>query len=155
TFSSVGGTLVRLELLKHRELPEHPWYQPLTDLFGGGRKPDPETNVVLFDRTQQHVYVAETGLINVPEPVTHLTPMRVQPGDRTLAAGASDIALSFESTGQGVKLVKTYVLHRGQYAIDVKHEVSNVGSAPLPAPQIYLQLKRDGQAGPGGSGFAS
>src|SRR6185436_1872400 len=44
---------------------------------------------------------------------------------------------------------------RGQYTIDVKHELANLGSEPVASPQIYLQLKRDGHAGPGGSSFYS
>jgi len=154
TFSSFGGTLMRLELLEHKELQEQDWYQPVLDMFGG-KKPRTESNVVLFERTAQHVYLAETGLVNVPNPVTHLSPMQVLPGARTLADGNNELTLSFASADEGVKLVKTYTFHRGQYTIDVKHALTNLGSAAVPTPQIYLQLKRDGQAGPGGSAFAS
>jgi YidC/Oxa1 family membrane protein insertase len=155
TFSSIGGTLVRLELLKEKELQEQPWYEPMVELFSGTKAPRAETNVVLFDRSAQHVYMAETGVVNIPDPVTHLTPMTVLPGERTLASGKDDLSISFASADQGVKVVKTYVLHRGQYAIDVKNQITNLGTVAVPAPQIYLQLKRDGHAGPGGSGFAS
>jgi YidC/Oxa1 family membrane protein insertase len=53
-----------------------------------------------------------------------------------------------------VKLVKTYTLTRGSYAVAVKHEVLNVGSIPV-APQLYLQLVRDGNKPPGESSFYS
>ncbi|HJV59575.1 MAG TPA: membrane protein insertase YidC, partial [Albitalea sp.] len=155
TLDSRGGTLVRLELLKQKEVQEQPWYEPLAELFGGAKKPPVESDVVLFDRSAQRVYLAETGLVGVPQPITHLTPMQVLPGERALKDGSNDLTVSFASTEGSVKLVKTYVFHRGQYTIDVKHEVSNTGTAPVASPQIYLQLKRDGLAGPGGSSFYS
>jgi YidC/Oxa1 family membrane protein insertase len=54
----------------------------------------------------------------------------------------------------GVKLVKTYTLKRGAYDIAVRHEVVNTGSAAV-APQLYLQLVRDGNKPPGESSFYS
>src|SRR6187551_2957363 len=33
TFSSIGGTLVRLELLEYPEQFQHAWYEPLLELF--------------------------------------------------------------------------------------------------------------------------
>jgi YidC/Oxa1 family membrane protein insertase len=155
TLDARGGTLVRLELLKAKEQHERPWFEPIVALFGARQAARAESNVVLFDRSAQHVYVAETGVVGIPNPVTHLTPMQVLPGERTLKDGSNDVAVSFASADTGVKLVKTYVFHRGQYTIDVKHELVNLGSTAVPSPQVYLQLKRDGAAGSGGSGFYS
>jgi YidC/Oxa1 family membrane protein insertase len=156
TLDSRGGTLVRLELLNQQEQVERQWYEPLVELFtGSSTKPAPHSNVVLFDRVPGHVYVAETGLLNVPNPVSHLTPMKLLPGERALQPGSNDVSVSFASADEGVKLVKTYVFHRGQYTVDVRHELDNRGSAPVAAPQVYLQLTRDGAAGPGGSSFYS
>jgi YidC/Oxa1 family membrane protein insertase len=63
--------------------------------------------------------------------------------------------VKFESAEVGgVKLLKTYTLKRGSYAVNVKHEVQNVGSAPV-APQLYLQLVRDGNKLAGESSFYS
>jgi YidC/Oxa1 family membrane protein insertase len=73
--------------------------------------------------------------------------MNVLPGDRELKAGRNELSVAFESAEQGgLRLVKTYTLRRGTYAIDVKHELRNVGTAPVTSPQVYLQLMRDGQA---------
>jgi YidC/Oxa1 family membrane protein insertase len=156
TLDSRGGTLVRLELLNQKEQVERQWYEPLIELFtGSSAKPAPDSNVVLFDRAPGHVYVAETGLLNVPNAVSHLTPMKLLPGERTLQPGSNDVSVSFASADEGVKLVKTYVFHRGQYTVDVRHELDNRGNAPVAAPQVYLQLTRDGAAGPGGSSFYS
>ena len=138
TFDSVGGSLVRLELLAYRDLV------------------DPTSNVVLFDQTAKRLYLAQTGLItgqaNVRLP-NHLTPMAALPGERTLAAGANELTLRFETEPvDGVKLVKTYTFKRGAYTIGVKHEVVN-GSANPVSPQLYLQLARDGNSPEGESSF--
>ncbi len=129
TFDSQGGSLVRLELLAYRD-----------DAAAS-------QHVVLMDQSAQHLYTAQTGLITTQAGVTlpnHLTPMSVAPGERTLAAGAQELTLKFESAADdGRKLIKTYTLKRGEYTIGVRHEFVNQGSTPL-APQLYLQLARDG-----------
>jgi len=129
TFDSAGGSLVRLELLRHADLV------------------DPGRNVMLFDQSAKRAYVAQTGLITGQAGVAlpnHLTRMTVVPGERTLAAGSNELTLRFEAVSEaGVKLAKTYTLRRGDYVIGVKHEVVNGTAAPL-APQVYLQLARDG-----------
>ncbi|MFO1296020.1 MAG: membrane protein insertase YidC [Rubrivivax sp.] len=138
TFDSTGGTLVRLELLGYRD--------PV----------DPQRNVVLFDRNAHRVYVAQTGLITGQAGVAlpnHLSAMTVQPGERTLAAGAPSLSVRFESaTIDGVKLVKTYTFERGKYTVGVRHEVVNQGTAAV-QPQLYLQLARDAAPPEGESSF--
>jgi YidC/Oxa1 family membrane protein insertase len=72
--------------------------------------------------------------------------MSAVPGDRDLKDGQDTLTVRFESPEVGgAKLVKTYTFHRGQYTVDVKHALTNVGSAPL-QPQLYLQLQRDDKA---------
>jgi YidC/Oxa1 family membrane protein insertase len=81
--------------------------------------------------------------------------MTVAPGERTLAPGANELVLRFESPAvDGHKLVKTYTLKRGEYTIGVRHEFINDGPAAVPA-QLYLQLARDGNPAEGGSKFYS
>jgi YidC/Oxa1 family membrane protein insertase len=140
TVDTEGGSLVRAEFLKHVD----------TD--------DKTRKVVLLDQSKDRIYMAQTGLIagasggSFP---THKAIMTALPGDRTLKAGANTLALTLESPEQGgVKLIKTYTLTRGSYTIAVKHEVVNVGAAPV-APQLYLQLVRDGNKPPGESSFYS
>jgi len=131
TLNTRGGELVRLELLKHPDDSK------------------PAKPVVLFEQTpNKRIYTAQTGLIsNVAGQAlpNHLTVMAVQAGPRELADGAANLSVRFESPDVGgVKLAKTYTFSRGQYTVDVKHEVSNAGAAPV-QPQLYLQLVRDGQ----------
>lgn len=137
TLDSQGGSLVRVELLKHKD------------------ESDPSGHVVLLNRSAGHTYVAQTGLVGIAGAPNHLNAMTVQPGARELAEGAQELVVRFESPEMGgVKLIKTYSFKRGDYAVSVKHEVQNLSAAPL-SPQLYVQLMRDGSAGPGESSFYS
>lgn len=126
TFDTLGAQLVRAELLKY----------PAT---GQADKP-----TVLLDRTAGLNYVAQTGVVgaangqNFP---THQTPFRVVSTDRQMTGDS--LAVAFEAESGGVKVTKTFTLHRGRYDIDVRHDLANVGAAPV-RPALYLQLERDG-----------
>ena len=140
TFDSEGGTLTRSEFTKYTD---------------GINK---ATGFVLLEESGQRVYVAQSGLI-AGAPVaglpTHKTPMTVLPGERELRDGQNTLQVRFESAEVGgVKLVKTYTLTRGAYDIAVRHEVINSGAAAV-APQLYLQLVRDGNPPLGESSFYS
>ncbi|HMA08524.1 MAG TPA: membrane protein insertase YidC [Ramlibacter sp.] len=133
TFDTEGGSLVRAEFLQETG--------------------DQGANFVLLEATPGRQYVAESGLIGGDFP-NHKTVMTFS-GDRALKDGANDLVLKFESPEKnGVKLVKTYTLHRGAYDIAVRHEVVNTGAAAV-APQLYLQIVRDGKDLPGTSSFYS
>jgi YidC/Oxa1 family membrane protein insertase len=135
TFDTAGGTLTRSEFNKH------------ADFVDSGK------HFVLLDQSGSRVYNAQTGLIGGNYP-THKTVMHFS-GDRSLKDGQNELTLRFESDAQnGVKLVKTYTLQRGSYAIGVKHEVINTGTAAV-SPQLYLQLVRDGNKPAGESSFYS
>jgi len=138
TFSTEGGSLVRAELRKHADMA------------------DKNSNFVLFDNSVDRVYLAHSGLIagaGGPALPTHKTVMTLAPGERTLPEGSQSLELRFESPEVGgVQLIKTYTLTRGSYVMAVKHEVVNVGAAAV-APQLYLQLVRDGNKPPGESSF--
>lgn len=134
TFDTEGGSVARTELLK----------------VSADSSSDKTTSTfVLLEDSPDRTYVAQTGLVGGNFP-NHTTPMTFS-GDRELKAGADQLAVRFESPEKdGVKLVKTYTLKRGSYAVDVKHEVTNVGGASV-SPQLYLQLVRG--AGTSGGSF--
>ncbi len=136
TFDSVGASLVRLELLQQADAE------------------DRQRKVVLFDRSAERVYKAQSGLITAQPGVTlpnHWSAMTRVDGPTALAAGSDEIAVRFESTGDGgVKLAKTFTFKRGSYQIGVKHELTNNGSAAV-TPQLYLGLERDGNPARGES----
>jgi len=137
-FSTEGGSLLRAELLKHKDVHH------------------PGSNFVLMDDSQERVYLAQTGLIGTPGSAwpTHKTPMTFS-GAKSLKESDSEIQFRFESAPiNNVKLVKTYTLKRGSYALEVRHDISNGSNEPV-SPQLYLQLVRDGNKPIGESAFYS
>ena len=140
SFDTEGGTLVRAELLKHED------------------EQKPGHNIVLLDDSKDRIYTAQTGLISSTPGValpTHKSLMTVRPGARKLNDGQNELSITFESAVQGgVKLVKTYTLKRGAYDMAVKHDIVNTGTQEV-APQLYLQLVRDGNKPAGESSFYS
>lgn len=136
TFDSEGGSLTHAELLKYADMA------------------DKSKNFLLFDQSSERIYTAQTGLIGGNFP-THKTLMTAAPGARTLQDGENTLTVRFESPEMdGVKLIKTWTIQRGAYAVTVQHDVMNTGSAST-SPQLYLQLVRDGNKPPGESSIYS
>ncbi|CAB3825672.1 Membrane protein insertase YidC [Achromobacter anxifer] len=126
TFDTMGAQLVRAELLKY----------PATG--------QPDKPTVLLDRAAGLNYVVQTGVVGAPNGQsfpTHQTPFRVVSSERQLTGDS--LVVAFEGESGGVKVTKTFTLHRGRYDIDVRHDLANVSAAPV-SPALYLQLERDG-----------
>ncbi len=117
---------------------------------------DKSKGFVLLDESNSRVYVAQTGLIGTsgaPSLPTHKTLMTALPGERKLQPGQNQVEIKFESPAVGgVKLVKTYTLKRGAYDLSVRHDIVNTGGEAV-APQLYMQLVRDGNKPEGESSF--
>jgi YidC/Oxa1 family membrane protein insertase len=140
SFDTEGGTLVRVELLKHED------------------EQKPGNHIVLLEDSKDRIYTAQTGLISSTPGValpTHKTVMNVRPGARKLKDGTDELSITFESPVQGgVKLVKTYTVKRGAYDMAVKHDIVNTSTQEV-ASQLYFQLVRDGNKLAGESSFYS
>ncbi len=135
SFDTEGGTLVRSAFLKF------------------GDQQDSKKSFVLLDDSKTRVYVAQTGLIGGAF-ASHKTPMKFT-GERAMKEGQNELSLKFESADVGgFKLIKTYTLTRGSYAVKVSHQVINTGSVAA-SPQLYVQLVRDGNKPEGESSFYS
>ena len=138
-FDTQGGTLVGSEFVRY------------------GDNADTTKNFVLLDDSKDRVYLAQSGVVSGAVPgafPTHKTPMTVS-GARELKDGVGELQLTFASTDVGgITLVKTYTLKRGSYAVSVKHALTNTTAVPI-APQLYLQLVRDGNKPAGESSFYS
>ena len=152
TLDTRGADLVDLDLLKYQEADNHSEiWRTLKGLVGMHDVVPAKADVKVFDSSATQFYAAQTGLANVPgrEALQHGV-MRLVSSERALADGKNELSLRFESPEvDGVQLVKTYTFHRGSYAIDVVHEVLNHSGTPV-APDVYLQLVRDGRVPPGG-----
>lgn len=121
-----GGTLTKLSLLKE----------------SSGKEPN--EFMTLFDHTNDHTYLARTGLFGGDFP-NHNDVFTAVSGPRELTGDANSFQISLESPVRGgVKVTKTYTFTRGSYVIDVDWKVQNTGTAPV-APTLYMELVRDSQ----------
>ena len=151
---TAGGVVRRLELLKYKQAGHPGWFGGCFGLFQWcAPRVDKTKNEVLFDEGTNHAYLAQTGLLGAAGLPNHNTIFTAKPGARVID-GANDVQLVLESESGGVKLTKTFTFHKGSYVIDVRHDVANVGAAPV-APQLYLQLLHDGNKPEGDSYFNS
>jgi YidC/Oxa1 family membrane protein insertase len=121
---TLGGTLKRLELLKHKD------------------SNDPNQDFVLI--SPAHHYEAQSGLTGDGGP-NHRTLWRAVNGPRSLDANANTLEVHLTATGKdGAEVEKIYRFHRNSYVIDVDLRVRNPGSTPL-ATYGYFQFTHDGK----------
>ncbi|MGA8049119.1 MAG: membrane protein insertase YidC [Burkholderiales bacterium] len=126
--NTLGGTLQRLELLKHKA------------------QADENKDFVLLG--PDHAYSAQSGLIGEGFP-NHRTLWKVLPGPRALGPGTDKLELRLEADGpDGLKVQKAYIFHRDSYLVDVAFELKNAGKAPI-STDAYFQLVRDDKDPPG------
>lgn len=131
---TLGGDLVRLELLKHP---------------GAVDKNKP---FVLFQREAERVYVAQSGLIGDSLP-NHKTLFSAEPGPYELKPGEDAVQVRLAAPPvNGLVVEKIYTFRRGSYLIDVAFSIRNTGAAPL-SPFAYYQFQRDGKAPEGEQRF--
>jgi YidC/Oxa1 family membrane protein insertase len=151
-----GGVIKRLELLKFKENGHPGWFGGCGGLFKWCEPGDNTKNVVLFDVDAGigKTYLAQTGLYGPSGALpNHTSPFVAKPGPRMLDNG-NQVQLVLESEEGGVKLTKTFTFKRNDYVIDVRHDVTNVGTAPV-NPTLYLRLAHDGNKPAGDSFFNS
>jgi len=130
---TLGGTLRRLEFLRHKDALE------------------PAKNFELLG--PEHSYSAQSGLTGEGGP-NHRTAWSAQPGARALAPGQDTLALRLTAQGgDGLAVEKVYTFRRDSYIVDVALEVRNGGTASA-APFAYFQLTHDGRPPAGGSSAA-
>jgi YidC/Oxa1 family membrane protein insertase len=121
---TLGGTLKRLELLKHKD------------------SADPSKDFVLFG--PEHEYEAQSGLAGEGGP-NHRTLWRAEARDYRLEDGKDVIEVRLSGRGRdGIAVEKIYRFHRNSYVIDVTLDVQNKGTAPA-AGYAYFQLVHDGK----------
>ncbi|GAB3738397.1 membrane protein insertase YidC [Silanimonas algicola] len=126
---STGGTLV------FAELRDYPLDQ---------ENPD-KGNVILFDREPSRFEIAQTGWLSTATapgadaPYAFETPAT----SLTLADGVDTIELPmvWRDAASGLTVRKVYTFSRGSYAIGVRHELVNEGSAAFTG-NLYQQLLR-------------
>ncbi len=125
----MGGELVRADL------PGYPLH-----------KDDPTIPVRLFNTdSPESKFLFQSGLTSGEagraEP-NHKAEFSSASQDFRLAAGAEELRVPLSwSDGAGLSVTKTFVFHRGSYAVDIQYHVTNAGEAPAKlAP--YAQFLR-------------
>ena len=122
---TLGATIKRIELLKHKDAK------------------DAALNLVLLG--PEHQYEAQSGITGEGGP-NHRSLWSVEPGERTLGAGAQTLEVRFRAQGKdGLTVTKRYRFKRDSYEVEVALELRNTGSAPL-APATYFQLTHNGKS---------
>ncbi len=120
---TLGATLKRVELLKHKEAK------------------DSSKNLVLLGA--EHQYEAQSGITGEGSP-NHRTLWSVQPGKTTLGAGETlEVRLSAQGK-DGLTATKLYRFTRDSYVIEVALEIRNTGAQPV-SPYAYFQLTHNGK----------
>src|SRR5258707_1825755 len=121
---TLGGDLVYLELLQHR------------DTLDGSK------NLVLLG--PEHRYSAQSGLTGgLP---FHRTLFTTAEPETSLAPGKDHLEVRLEASAPGgVKVTKILTFHRASYQIDMTEEIRNGTASPL-STFAYFQLTRDGKA---------
>ena len=131
---TVGATLSRLELLRHKDAV------------------DPDKNFVLLGPA--HHYQAQSGLTGEEGP-NHRTVWRAQPGERVLRPGQDSLAVRFSAQSRdGLQVDKVYTFHRNSYVVDVSLQLRNA-TAAASSGYAYFQFTHDGLPDENHAGLAS
>jgi YidC/Oxa1 family membrane protein insertase len=130
TLSTTGGEIVRASLPKY----------PL-------KKDEPNVPVTLLNEDSPETRFAfQSGLASPSgHAPTHQAPFTAQASDYALKDGQDTLVVPLTWTdGEGVTVTKTYTFRRGSYAVAIRYDVKNGGTAPWSAYQ-YAQILRHWQ----------
>lgn len=106
-------------------------------------KDQPTTPVRLLDDRAASMFIAHSGLLapNQALAPSHLANFTADADSYQLPAGENDLRVDLHWMKDGVTVTKTYLLHRGSYAVEIIYSVTNNGvGAWQGAP--YVQLYR-------------
>jgi len=118
--NTTGGNIQRVELLQHRDAQ------------------DKSKPIVLLQQQDNHIYIAQTGLLGEGLP-THHAQFSSVADEYFLEEGKDTLTVRLEASKT---ISKVLTFHRNSYLIDVGYEIENASAAPLTA-SAYFQLVRD------------
>jgi YidC/Oxa1 family membrane protein insertase len=128
-----GGELIRADL------PKYP-----------REKDDPTTPVRLFNTdSKDSQFLFQSGLTSGEtgraEP-NHKAEFSATASEYRMAEGADELRVPLNwSDGAGLSVTKTFVFHRGSYAVEIRYDVTNGSGAPIRLAS-YAQLLRHWEA---------
>jgi len=125
-----GGDLRSVELLKHKSA------ENIQDNL-----------VLLSDSDSSRVYISQSGLIGEALP-NHKTIYQADSTEYQLNPDQNELKVVLIYQNEVVKVAKTYTFKRGDYAVNVDYQVSNISDKPL-NPWVYFQILHDNQSDQG------
>jgi YidC/Oxa1 family membrane protein insertase len=126
--NTIGGDIQRVELLQHKDAI------------------DKNKTFVLLQRNENHVYVAQTGLIGEELP-NHKTQFTASAEEYSMPDSVDVLAVRLIASPSVAKIL---TFHRSSYIVDVSYEIINSGPGQIKA-SAYYQLVRDENAPSGDS----
>jgi YidC/Oxa1 family membrane protein insertase len=116
----------------------------------------PEQSVRLFNDQAEALFISQSGLLaDDSAGPTHYSQWRAEAAEYRLAEGQDSLRIPLVwSNGQGVKVVKTLMLRRGSYVIEMEHQVINQSTSTWRGRQ-YTQLQRARPIKKPGSAFST
>ena len=131
-----GGTVVLAELLNYAQTVE-----------------EPERKVVLFQPDGPGLYIAQSGLLSHQSAPNHSSDYTSTQDQFVLGDGQDELVVPLTwRSDDGVEVTKRFTIRRGQYDIEVTHEISNSSGSTWLGSR-YDQLQRAVVADQGGSGL--
>ncbi len=107
---------------------------------------------VLLDDSRSQLFIAQSGLLSADQPApNHFAKYSSAQTEYRLPAGEDslDVVLTWVDE-TGIKVIKTYTFHRGEFVVDLNHRVEN-GSDEEWIGSQYRQLQRIPPAQSGGA----
>jgi len=126
TIDTLGGNVVAANLLNYPQKLHDP--QPYQ----------------LLNNDPSKLYAAQSGLIGTqgPDNIQGQANYVATQNNYALLPGQNDLAVNLQwKNKDGVEVIKQFVFHRGNYAIDVNYQIKNNAKTPW-AGQFYAQLER-------------
>jgi YidC/Oxa1 family membrane protein insertase len=105
-------------------------------------KNQPNVPFRLLNDDTAKIFVAQSGLLSATAAPDHHAQYQTAQKEYQLAAGADEVKVPLTWTNdKGITVTKTYIFHRGSYAIDVDFEVANASGQEWRGRQ-YRQFER-------------
>ena len=128
TINTYGGDVQAAQLLKYEQTLHS------------------DTPFQLLTSSPDFVYVAESGLTGKDGPDNAIQGSKrpvyqTEQTEYVLADGQDELRVPLTYQVNGISYTKYYILHRGNYAIDVQYDINNQSGSPIDV-SMYGQLKQ-------------
>ena len=119
-------------------------------------KDQPDQPVRLLNDLPAELFIAQSGILaDAGAAPNHHSKWQAQAAEYSLVEGQDSLRVPLSWTNdQGVTVVKTYVLKRGSYLVEIEHAVLNQSQTPWKG-QPYAQLQRKEPPKKMGSAFST